>query len=339
MLQGRVDALVRELLPAGRREGPEWRVGSLAGEKGKSMAVHLGRERAGVWADFQSGQRGDVLDLVAAVRFGGNKAEALRWSRAWLGLDDPSRPFVAMPVAPRERQVRDDAEDRAKKSGAARALWLGGQLLGGTPAAAYLDGRGIGPGAIGRAPGALRFRPDVWCSERQRNAPAMLAACVRAGRIVACHRTFLEEKPGGIWGKASIRAAKKVLGPIGGAFIPVWRGRSGRPVAEAPEDDTLIICEGIEDALTLALHLPECRVFAAYSLGNIASLQLPPVFADIVLAFDRDGENPQAREGRAKAADALLEQGRSVREMLPPDGFKDFNQWWIAERSAAGRRA
>ena len=339
LLRAQAETLAHELLPGGRREGNEWVAHDWSGAPGRGVGVCIRGAKVGVVADWRAAQYGDLLDLIAWCRTDGNKAEALRFARTWLGLGGgQGRAVAERPAAPVARRQGADEEERARKAGAARAMWLDGQLIGGTPAAAYLDGRGVGPSTLGRMPGALRYSPSAWCSERNVNAPAMLASCVRGGQIVACHRTFLEQKPGGGWGKASIRSAKKVLGAIGGAFIPLWRGQSMRPMAEAPEDDTLVITEGIEDALTIALHAPECRVIAAYSLGNMAALQLPEVFQDIVLAWDRDGENAAAKEGRRKAVDALLQQGRSVREMLPPDGAKDWNAWWCGARSV-GRRA
>jgi len=338
LLRAQAETLARELLPGGRREGNEWVAHDWSGAAGRGVGVCIRGSKAGVVADWRAAQYGDLLDLIAWARTGGDKADALRWARQWLGLGDGRGRAVAERAAAPAPRREADGEDRARKAGAARAMWLGGQLIGGTPAAAYLEGRGVGPAALGRMPGALRYTASAWCSERSIHAPAMLASCVRDGQIVACHRTFLEQRPGGGWGKAAIRSAKKVLGAIGGAFIPLWRGKSMRPIAEAPEDDTLIICEGIEDALTIALHAPECRVIAAYSLGNMAALKLPAAFCDIVLAWDRDGENQAAKEGRRKAIDALLQQGRSVREMWPPEGAKDWNAWWCATRTV-GRRA
>jgi twinkle protein len=60
-----VEALVVELLPAGYREGREWRVGNFQGDPGDSLAVHLAGDKAGVWCDFADGARGDVFDLAA----------------------------------------------------------------------------------------------------------------------------------------------------------------------------------------------------------------------------------------------------------------------------------
>jgi hypothetical protein len=337
MLAARMETLAAELFPAGRRQGAEWTVGSLAGEPGRKLSIRLRGDKAGVWKDFAGGESGDALDLVAAARFGGNLPEALRWARLWLGLADGALPAGQAP-APRPRAPDPERNDDGHRQ-KARALWLGGQPLPGSPADAYLEGRGVGVDRLQRAPNALRFRPDVWCGERRMNAPAMVASIVREGRIVACHRTFLAPGPAGRWTKAPIAAAKKVLGPMRGGFIPLHRGLSMRPLAEAPEDDVLAIAEGIEDALTVALHMPEWRVVAAVSLGNIASLVLPERFQDLVLVCDRDGDNPAARQGIDRAAETLLRQNRSVREVRPPQGWKDFNAWHMAEISAGGQDA
>src|SRR5437764_9160441 len=87
MLAGRIDQLVRDLLPAGHREGHEWRCGSVAGERGDSLGVHLTGLKAGVWSDFSTGQKGDAVDLVREV-LGLNMRDAVRWSLRWLGVDE-----------------------------------------------------------------------------------------------------------------------------------------------------------------------------------------------------------------------------------------------------------
>lgn len=336
MLAERIESLAAELFPAGRRFGAEWTVGSLAGEAGRSLSIRLREPKRGVWKDFSGGEAGDALDLVAAARFGGDLREALRWARGWLGLTEGPLPVGRAPVlAPRAPDPERNDEGYRQK---AAALWHGGRPLTAgeaAPAAAYLAGRGLSLEQLQRAPGALRFRPDVWCSERRVNAPAMVAAVTRGGKIVACHRTFLAPGPAGRWGKAPIDKAKKVLGPMRGGFIPLHRGASMRPIAEAPADDVLAIAEGIEDGLTVALHQPEWRVVAGVSLSNMGAIELPKVFQDIVMVFDRDGDNPAARQGRDRVVEGLLRQGRSVREVRPPEGFKDFNAWHMAELAAA----
>src|SRR5262249_51158176 len=94
MLATRVDSLVPDLLPHAVIDGDEWRVGSVAGERGRSMAINRGA-RPGIWKDFGAGDnmRGDALDLIAQVLFRGDKGKAVAWARSWLGLDnlDPAR--------------------------------------------------------------------------------------------------------------------------------------------------------------------------------------------------------------------------------------------------------
>lgn len=345
MLARQVQQLCLELLPAGVKDGAEWRVGSVAGEPGRSMAVHLAGTKAGAWCDFASGNpdhRGDALDLVAQVLFRGDKAQALRWARTWLGLDAGDHRRFQTARAERPESMPRERDEDGKRLSALR-LFLDAQAsLLGTPAAAYLAGRGLDLAELRRQPRALRFHPAAVCGELSTpgnvvRVPAMVAAVVDAkGEHRATHRTFLEPNGRGGWRKHSgVKKAKKVLGGYAGATIRLWRGKSGKPLAEAPDDDTVALVEGIEDGLTVALACPEWRVLAVVSLSNLVNVQLPEQLLDVVLVCDRDGENPQARLARERATHRLMTEGRSVREARPPEGFKDFNDWWQAERGQA----
>lgn len=76
------------LLPNGRRERDEWRVGSVQGEAGQSLGIHLSGQKAGVWADFNSGDTGDLIDLWGKVQ-GKTLVETLDAARGWLGIERP----------------------------------------------------------------------------------------------------------------------------------------------------------------------------------------------------------------------------------------------------------
>lgn len=109
MLAQGMEQLAREVLPGGRRNGAEWQCGSVAGEAGKSLAVHLYGPKAGIWKDFASGQSGDALDLIAASLTGGDLSEAYRWGSSWLGLTDET-------VAVRRAEIKRNAKRRRKPS-------------------------------------------------------------------------------------------------------------------------------------------------------------------------------------------------------------------------------
>ena len=69
------EAVCRRYLSNGRRQGRYWIVGDLANNPGRSLYVRLhgpdhGKGAAGHWTDAATGERGDLLDLIAgACRF------------------------------------------------------------------------------------------------------------------------------------------------------------------------------------------------------------------------------------------------------------------------------
>lgn len=326
MLARQVPALVVELLPNGKREGAEWRVGSLAGEPGRSLSVHLFGARAGVWSDFAAGEVGDALDLVAGVLYRGDKRAALAWARRWLGLGDAAVPTTqCRPTPPVAPDPAPDPETEGKRRAALR-IFLGAQeRLAGTPAAAYLAARGIDLAELGRQPRSLRFAPELANRESGLALPALVAAVTdAAGRHVATHRTWLQQDTEGTWRKARLRDPKMSLGSVAGGCIRLWRGASGKALAQAPEGETVAIAEGIETALSVAIACPELRVLSAVSLGNMGRLALPSAVRNLILCADNDGPNEGAARALQRAVDHYLSEGRTVKIAVPPCG-KDFN--------------
>lgn len=87
-LAQRAEDIARYLLPNGKKSGSEWRVGSIDGESGESLGVHLTGEKSGVWSDFADGSSGDLLDLWAATRHL-TLAEAIKEATRHLGISLP----------------------------------------------------------------------------------------------------------------------------------------------------------------------------------------------------------------------------------------------------------
>lgn len=356
-LADRISSLCHELLPNGRKCGSEWMCGGEDGTPGTRMAVNLG-SKAGVWMNFASGNGGDAIDLVAAVRFGGDKGAAIRWARSWLGLDglDPARFRVTVAAsAARSKTTDESALDDAERRDKAARMFRGGKRFtdayGGfatTPAADYLHGRGISLCQLGRVPGCLTYTAGAWNGELQANIPAMLAAVMNRNVIAGVHRTFLEIKGPGAASKARVMNAKLTLGPIRGAVIPLWRGSSklswsqlwdAELALDWPEveaDRAVTLTEGIEDALSLAIAAPDRRIVACVSLANMGSAVLPPCLTDVTIAADNDaGGSVAATKGLPRVIDTLQAQGRTVRVARPPAGHKDFNAWLQALQAPA----
>lgn len=110
------DAVAAMLLPNGKRQGAEWCVGSIGGEPGDSLRVHLGGTKAGWWKDFAGDQGGDLIGLWMAV----NRCdlrEACRGAMEYLGLQD-DRPVHV------RRQYRRPDRDGVHRLSPEHAAWL-----------------------------------------------------------------------------------------------------------------------------------------------------------------------------------------------------------------------
>lgn len=336
MLAQRAEDLCAVLLPSGKRDGGEWRVGSLMGEPGQSLSIRITGARAGVWKEFNGTAAGDALDLVAAVNCNGDIGAAIRWAKGWLGIldfdDESYRKRREEAAASAEKMRGEDVERQKAKLFIAKRIWLdaGAEILN-TPIATYLAGRAIDLTKLPKLPRALRYASACYCAENKRRMPAMIASINDAdGQLVAAHRTYLQLHADGTVTKAkSLAKSKAVLGSYAGAFIALNRGASGKPIKDAPEGDTVVIAEGIEDGLSIAIATPHYRVIAAISISNIKNLQLPAAIRNVIIATDNDYCNPAAQRALDAAVLAFTNQGRDVRIARSRVG-KDFNDQLMA---------
>lgn len=118
-LAGRVRSVAEYLLPAGKQHSHEWCVGSVDGEHGKSLKVHLSGEKAGLWSDFAAGGGGgDLIDLWSATKHI-PLAQAIDEARTWLGMSKPEIHRAAP-----QRQWKRPPKPQGKKPEAAVLEYL-----------------------------------------------------------------------------------------------------------------------------------------------------------------------------------------------------------------------
>lgn len=306
-----------------------------------------------IYRCFSCGAQGDHFKYLTE-RTSDDFMAVLRSLESEAGLSFKSAAAQDELDAQRAARKRQEDQDMAKRHKRAIGLWHFASLLKGTPAQAYLEGRGIDFTRIGKIPGALRYRHDVWHPTMKMKLPAMVACMFLAGAHVATHATFIELR-NGQWQKldridevASADAgqvvkhkAKFVYGSPRGAHIPLNKGRCAAPLHRIAEGTNVYDSEGIEDGLSVAMLKPDERVVASYSLGNIGALVLPPQAGDLIIIGQWDERNPDPE--RRDAVDALedviaqqQEQAdahaaqtgnapRTVRLLMPPKGVKDWN--------------
>lgn len=289
---------------------------------------------------------GDVIDLIAYVNGrAGDRRFALAFARDFLGLE--TMDAAALTRSRREARAHASqvtaaqSEQIAGRIKKANALWMKSLPIAGSVAETYLASRRIPLAIIRHREDDLRFVPRLewwkgtkwdrsttpWTKlEEGPHLPAMIAAMRNlAGDITAVHCTFLRLDGSG---KADVAEPKLIRGLAKGAAIRLTRGDADMDVAEAIEKgvvDPLIVSEGIENGLSLALGAPEARVWAAGSFRTMLDAPVEPdIFDPLVFGLDND-DDPKAADAIADRIDALREAGKRVGQMRAHAG-KDFNE-------------
>lgn len=308
MLTDRIEALAADLLPGGRREGHRIRAGSAGGERGDSLSLLLAGPKRGRWEDFASGDHGDPLDLIR-IGFGMTEGEAVRWAKAWLGIDGDRPEPRRAPDPPARVEPVDEAQRHARRL----ALLARSVPLPDTPAETYLAQRGLPLAALAPLldPAALRFAADCWHWPSRTRMPAMVAPVVgiETNAVQALHLTFLQ--PDGR-GKAAVEMARLFSGPIGGGCIKL--------VADADVTTGLAIGEGIESSFTAILAgLPAWSLMTA---GGVADFPVLPGIEALTVLVDND---PAGIAAADRVAARWREAGRLVRVPRPEAAGRDWN--------------
>ena len=87
-LAGRAESFCRYYFPEGRKQGNYWQIGDTSGVAGQSLAIRLKAldvRKAGGWTDYQSGEYGDLNDLLHAKLGSLSLKETLNEAQSFLG--------------------------------------------------------------------------------------------------------------------------------------------------------------------------------------------------------------------------------------------------------------
>lgn len=332
-----------------------------------SFIVNYQGPREGRWHDFATDEDGDMLDLIQ-LALGTDRKGALNEARSFLGINDETpaqrdlrRREERKAAEERQRRQRKAAAEEGQKRKRAQALWLSAAGIEDTPAAAYLEGRGVGPSVLGRAPRALRFVERLRYRDvdertgevlHEAEHPAMVAAIHGPPRnghppaFFGVHITWIDQVDG-LWTKAPVPKPRKVRGPKKGGFIRLWsgwgpRGGKGVPLSKAPEGACVYIAEGIEDTLSVARLIgrqPGVYCIAAIDLSNFREVTLPSSLGRVVIVADRESDVPEtaAKQKRQvdQAAARFRAEGRACAVWRNEWGGKDVNDALQAAREGA----
>ena len=197
-----------------------------------------------------------------------------------------------------------------KPSAAALRIWREAKPLGGSPAKAYLESRGILA-----ASSALRFHPQTPLGPKgqARFLPAMIAAVSLDEGPIAIHRTFLSTEAST---KATFDKPKRALGSLGEAAVRLFAPISGK----------LGLAEGIESALS-AYALTGIPVWATLGNERFGLVSIPESVTELHLFVDHDAGGELAA---SRGLGAYAQEGRTIQVRKPQPSDTDWNDELIA---------
>lgn len=131
-LSAQAESVATYLLPNGKRLGREWTVGSVDGESGGSCKVCVGGNKPGIWSDFATGEKGDLIDLWRITR-GLTMAETIKEVKDYLGVKD-------VEFTPKKRTYSRPQKPPATKPKTAVMEYLAGRKLTEKSVTAYQIG-------------------------------------------------------------------------------------------------------------------------------------------------------------------------------------------------------
>jgi DNA primase len=276
-----------------------------------SFMIYAGDRRAHC---FGCGWSGDVLDFV-------KQAYGVKLIGAIEMLDGGA-------LRELEQQQRAPAKPKADMRPVAQRIVNGSVPIEGTPAEVYLRSRGI----TIDLPHTLRFArlapPKIEGNGvLAANGPGLLPALVAivtdaVGEIVALQRTYLNEDGRKAATKATDTDRKpKVKYSLGNVL--------GGSIQLGPPSASILVCEGLEDGLTLAQGLGR-SVWVAAGTSMMPAMIFPPAVRSVVIGADGNAPGEVAAQ---KAAEAYTASGLSVRIMRPTPPFVDFNAELMGVRS------
>lgn len=189
-------------------------------------------------------------------------------------------------------------------------IWGGStELTGSDPVSLYLHARGLV-----LTPDNVRFCPECWEKNTEQHYPAMIAKIMnKEGLPIALHRTYLSKEGNK---KAEIKPNKKLtpgLELLPGGAIRLF----------PPQNNTIIVCEGIETGIACAQIFDE-GVYACISNTILEGFEPPEGIRKIIICGDSDTKFV-GQISAYKLAKTLYDKDYIVEVRLPPNMGDDFN--------------
>lgn len=256
-------------------------------------------EDEGVFHWFGCHAAGDVFTFVQMIEGVDFKAAL---NRIATGNYDQPKPVLR------------SSEQNERDVNRARVEWSKCVDIAETPAEKYLAKRCI-PSEIVRSQRDLRCGRFSFDGSAERHFALVAAVRDVNGSIVSLQRTFITED-----GEKLTSQSKRNLASGKGGAVRLNSPLVPRKLNFAD----IVVCEGLEDGLTLARLCPEAMIWVAGGTSNLKAIDLPSLCFSVTIAPDNDSPGWKAANQLSKR---LIAAGVDVSIFAPDDHFEDWNDW------------
>ncbi len=299
--------------------------------KNGSLRLHTSGPKEGKWNDFESGENGNVFELVRREKNLDYKASLFYVADA-LNLKVPPYGMGSSRVTERQREEQaqerallkekyalEEAKDIASRLNGVSELQMKSKPIEGTVAETYLrEERNI----KGQLAPDLRFLSKgttfMYGGERKTLQQDCFAAFGRdqEGRLRSVQLTKLMADGRRALTPDGEKLNKIQYGVSGGSFVTLQTGERA---------DRVFMAEGLETALSIKEANVTGKIVASLGIHNISNYQGPE--KEIIICADNDEHKPHSKTHTVieKAQEHFTGRGFSVTVIKPSHPGDDFN--------------
>ena len=280
------------------------------------FAINIAKQ---LWNCRGCDKGGDIIDLVQHLD-GGEFLDAVETLAGQRPLGDATA--AREQARERDRINRETkAREDARKTADAIRIWNDGTCIWNTPAQAYLASRACAGMFPVDRDAVFRWHPA--CPFGTGQLPCLLAIYrnVHTDDPQGVHRTPLTLEGKRATGPDGEKIKRQAYGPTTNGAIKLW--------PSSTVTNRLVVGEGIETALSAALHIPHrgralSPAWACMNAGNIGDLPVLDGVETLTILVDNDPSGTGQREA-AKCAERWQLAGREVFRLIPKVSGFDFN--------------
>lgn len=281
-----------------------------------SLAVTISGKYQGTFKDFDTGDKGNLLTLIQQ-KLQLNFKETLEYAAKLINhtysMDIDNNHTVSI----RHNKTKNNEINEHQQKRIHYAQMLANEAINikGTLAEKYLvNTRGIN---LTKWPVDVKFHPGIYNKLNNSSNPALLIiARNKDNKVQAVQAIYLDPKNAE---KAEVDIKKQTFGVLKGSLFYASNNSNDK--------STAIICEGPEDALSIAKSDNSTAVFACLGKLNFINIPLSQMtgFNNIILALDNDGKNINDMPNIINAANNIQSVSNHVWLTQPNKIKEDYN--------------